>query len=66
MKDVLFPQKTKLEDSSIKPKVTLCDQGTQVQEEGLQIATGKLDLSLCYLLALIHIFQFMFFSQSIN
>ncbi|CDQ55988.1 unnamed protein product [Oncorhynchus mykiss] len=40
MKDVLFPQKTKSEDSSIKPKVTLCDQGTQVQEEGLQIATG--------------------------
>ncbi|XP_021441605.2 myosin light chain kinase 3 isoform X2 [Oncorhynchus mykiss] len=32
--------KTKSEDSSIKPKVTLCDQGTQVQEEGLQIATG--------------------------
>ncbi|XP_029497166.1 myosin light chain kinase 3-like isoform X2 [Oncorhynchus nerka] len=32
--------KTKSEDSSIKPKVTLCDQGTQVQEEGLRIATG--------------------------
>nr|XP_046205600.1 myosin light chain kinase 3 isoform X2 [Oncorhynchus gorbuscha] len=32
--------KTKSEDSSIKPKVTLCDQETQVQEEGLRIATG--------------------------
>ncbi|XP_021462750.2 myosin light chain kinase 3 isoform X1 [Oncorhynchus mykiss] len=33
-------EKTKSEDSRVKPKVTLCDQGTQVQEEGLQIATG--------------------------
>ncbi|XP_035591995.1 myosin light chain kinase 3-like isoform X1 [Oncorhynchus keta] len=33
-------EKTKSEDSSIKPKVTLCDQETQVQEEGLRIATG--------------------------
>ncbi|XP_055755209.1 myosin light chain kinase 3-like isoform X1 [Salvelinus fontinalis] len=33
-------EKTKSEDSSIKPKVTLCDQGNQVQEEGLQIATS--------------------------
>ncbi|XP_071013743.1 myosin light chain kinase 3-like isoform X4 [Oncorhynchus clarkii lewisi] len=32
--------KTKSEDSRVKPKVTICDQGTQVQEEGLQIATG--------------------------
>ncbi|XP_071013741.1 myosin light chain kinase 3-like isoform X2 [Oncorhynchus clarkii lewisi] len=33
-------EKTKSEDSRVKPKVTICDQGTQVQEEGLQIATG--------------------------
>ncbi|XP_029577697.1 myosin light chain kinase 3-like isoform X1 [Salmo trutta] len=33
-------EKTKSEDSRVKPKVTLCNQGTQVQEEGLQIATG--------------------------
>uniref|UniRef100_A0A4W5MI35 Myosin light chain kinase 3 n=1 Tax=Hucho hucho TaxID=62062 RepID=A0A4W5MI35_9TELE len=32
--------KTKSVDSRVKPKVTLCDQGTQVQEEGLQISTG--------------------------
>ncbi|XP_045069813.1 myosin light chain kinase 3-like isoform X2 [Coregonus clupeaformis] len=32
--------KTKSEDSSAKPKVTLCDQGTQVQEEGLHITRG--------------------------
>ncbi|XP_029494802.1 myosin light chain kinase 3-like isoform X2 [Oncorhynchus nerka] len=33
-------EKTKSEDSRVKPKVTLCDQGTQVQEKGLQITTG--------------------------
>ncbi|XP_045068970.1 myosin light chain kinase 3-like isoform X2 [Coregonus clupeaformis] len=33
-------EKTKSEDSSAKPKVTLCDQGTQVQEEGLHITRG--------------------------
>ncbi|XP_031665443.1 myosin light chain kinase 3-like isoform X2 [Oncorhynchus kisutch] len=33
-------EKTKSEDSRVKPKVTLCDQGTQVQEEGLHITTG--------------------------